>query len=435
MADDALFIGWGEAVRGREERALGGLPGDRSATGMQAQQRRPDRQLRAVSCCEPHGGGLAGFMLVRGERAQLDALRADEEFERLMARAGPSSTTSASSRGLRRRGARRQLALPAGRRARSPSSRRAYASAAARCGSPPRPRAAARSSTGAVCSARRRTSFHDRPSFTSAGIPIDDGGRDLDRLQDDPVAERVRLRDAVAAAQHDDARGLEDAEVRRRRRQHRRHVDREQHRRRGAEAGPIVEPERDEQHVAGQPLQHPGRQLRGERGAAELRVAEDGEPRRARARARRAPGPSARAASRSASGARRSAAAAPAARSRAARSGAIAAKISASWWLRNSLHRRERHDRRAASSARMFSSVCETIVPSTIGRCSRGRPVRRATTSARDGLAEARRQRRAHQHADERALHRVAQAHAPVRDRRLAGSRARRPRARPSRRT
>ena len=33
----------------------------------------------------------------------------------------------------------------------------------------------------------------------------------------------------------------------------------------------------------------------------------------------------------------------------------------------------------------MFSSVCETSVPSTIGRFSRGRPVRRATTSARDG--------------------------------------------------
>ena len=33
----------------------------------------------------------------------------------------------------------------------------------------------------------------------------------------------------------------------------------------------------------------------------------------------------------------------------------------------------------------MFSSVCETIVPSTIGRCSRGRPVRRETISAREG--------------------------------------------------
>ena len=33
----------------------------------------------------------------------------------------------------------------------------------------------------------------------------------------------------------------------------------------------------------------------------------------------------------------------------------------------------------------MFSSVCETIVPSTTGRCTRGLPIRRATTNARDG--------------------------------------------------
>ncbi len=33
----------------------------------------------------------------------------------------------------------------------------------------------------------------------------------------------------------------------------------------------------------------------------------------------------------------------------------------------------------------MLSSVCETTVPSTTGRFSRGRPVRRATTSAREG--------------------------------------------------
>ena len=36
---------------------------------------------------EPHGGGLAGFMLVHGERAQLDDVRESEDFERLMARA------------------------------------------------------------------------------------------------------------------------------------------------------------------------------------------------------------------------------------------------------------------------------------------------------------------------------------------------------------
>ncbi len=37
------------------------------------------------------------------------------------------------------------------------------------------------------------------------------------------------------------------------------------------------------------------------------------------------------------------------------------------------------------TSASTLSSVCETSVPSTTGRYSRGRPSRRATISARDG--------------------------------------------------
>ena len=64
--------------------------------------------------------------------------------------------------------------------------------------------------------------------------------------------------------------------------------------------------------------------------------------------------------------------------------GAIAATSSAFWWPLN----RSTDENMIAPrtiSATMFSSVCETTVPSTIGRFSRGRPVRRATTSARDG--------------------------------------------------
>ena len=53
------------------------------------------------------------------------------------------------------------------------------------------------------------------------GRAHDHGGRDLDRLQDDPVGERVGRADAVGA-EHRDARGLEDAEVRRRGRERRR---------------------------------------------------------------------------------------------------------------------------------------------------------------------------------------------------------------------
>ena len=39
----------------------------------------------------------------------------------------------------------------------------------------------------------------------------------------------------------------------------------------------------------------------------------------------------------------------------------------------------------STTSARMFSSVCETSVPSTIGKRSRTRPTRLATISAREG--------------------------------------------------
>ena len=77
----------------------------------------------------------------------------------------------------------------------------------------------------------------------------------------------------------------------------------------------------------------------------------------------------------------------------------------------------------------MFSSVCETIVPITVGSFSRGRPVRRATIERARGLAQAGRQRRGHEHADERALQRVASPAARPRAAPRAGSRAR-PRAR-----
>ncbi len=64
--------------------------------------------------------------------------------------------------------------------------------------------------------------------------------------------------------------------------------------------------------------------------------------------------------------------------------GAIAANSSAFWWPLNRSTDENMTAPRIAS-ARMLSSVWETSVPSTTGRCSRGRPVRRATTSAREG--------------------------------------------------
>ena len=76
MADAGLFIGWGQVVRGREQRALevfnesvrywGGLQGDGKIEDFE------------VVLLNPHGGDLAGFALLRGSAEQMDALRNDE---------------------------------------------------------------------------------------------------------------------------------------------------------------------------------------------------------------------------------------------------------------------------------------------------------------------------------------------------------------------
>jgi hypothetical protein len=85
MAEAGLFIGWGQVVRGREERALrvfnesieywGGLQGDGKIESFE------------VALLEPHGGDLAGFALLRGSADQINELRSDTEFQRRTARA------------------------------------------------------------------------------------------------------------------------------------------------------------------------------------------------------------------------------------------------------------------------------------------------------------------------------------------------------------
>jgi hypothetical protein len=80
MADRALFIGFGQAVRGREERAVevfnqfvemvGRMQSDGRIEGMD------------VALLDPHGGDLGGFFMVYGSEAQCAALPMDEEFRR-----------------------------------------------------------------------------------------------------------------------------------------------------------------------------------------------------------------------------------------------------------------------------------------------------------------------------------------------------------------
>jgi hypothetical protein len=84
MAGAGLFIGWGEVVRGREERALEVFNETIQFYG----QLQADGRIESFEPCllAPHGGDLAGFVLLRGTREQIDSVRNDEEFERQITR-------------------------------------------------------------------------------------------------------------------------------------------------------------------------------------------------------------------------------------------------------------------------------------------------------------------------------------------------------------
>ena len=85
MAEAGLFIGWGDAVTGREAKGLevfnesvqywGGLQQDGKIESFE------------VVLLTPHGGDLQGFSLLRGSSEQMAALIVDEEFERITTRA------------------------------------------------------------------------------------------------------------------------------------------------------------------------------------------------------------------------------------------------------------------------------------------------------------------------------------------------------------
>jgi hypothetical protein len=85
MADAGLFIGWGEVVRGREERAVEVF---NETVGYYGRLQEEGRiESFELAFLQPHGGDLAGFGLLRGSEEQMDAIQHDDEFERLMTRA------------------------------------------------------------------------------------------------------------------------------------------------------------------------------------------------------------------------------------------------------------------------------------------------------------------------------------------------------------
>jgi|HubBroStandDraft_3_1064219.scaffolds.fasta_scaffold182927_2 hypothetical protein len=85
MAGDALFLGWGPVVRGRELKALEVFQETLTYYGTLVQDGRIDSFEPVLLA--PHGGELAGFILLRGGRGSLDEIRSSDEFRRLVARA------------------------------------------------------------------------------------------------------------------------------------------------------------------------------------------------------------------------------------------------------------------------------------------------------------------------------------------------------------
>ena len=85
MATGALVIGWGPAVRGREHKALQ-VFNEAIQFYTRLQQQGTIESFEPVAL-EPHGGDLNGFLLIRGDREKLNALRTSEEFLRLSNRA------------------------------------------------------------------------------------------------------------------------------------------------------------------------------------------------------------------------------------------------------------------------------------------------------------------------------------------------------------
>jgi hypothetical protein len=86
MADAAIFIGWGNPVRGREQASLEVFTESMTYWGKLQQ----DGAIEDVQTylLEPHGGDLAGFAVLRGDPAKLVEVRASDDFQRLVARAG-----------------------------------------------------------------------------------------------------------------------------------------------------------------------------------------------------------------------------------------------------------------------------------------------------------------------------------------------------------
>lgn len=81
---NALFIGWGQVVRGREQQSLQVF--DEAMRFFLGLQQRGEIEAFEPVTLEPHGGELYGFMLLRGDPDKLARMRDSDEFRRLIQR-------------------------------------------------------------------------------------------------------------------------------------------------------------------------------------------------------------------------------------------------------------------------------------------------------------------------------------------------------------
>ena len=78
MAGEALFIGWGAVVRGREKQSLQVFQESMEYWGKLQQDGRIDSF--DVLLLAPHGGDLQGFAVLRGDRKTLADVRFSDEW-------------------------------------------------------------------------------------------------------------------------------------------------------------------------------------------------------------------------------------------------------------------------------------------------------------------------------------------------------------------
>ena len=86
MADSVLFLGWGNPVRGREQKATA-VFGEAVEMWTKLESDGLIESWEAVFL-DLHGGDLDGFFLIRGDRAQLAQVRDSEHMDRLLQRVG-----------------------------------------------------------------------------------------------------------------------------------------------------------------------------------------------------------------------------------------------------------------------------------------------------------------------------------------------------------